>query len=284
MRITVLSGKGGVGKSSIAASLAIALSRRHSIICADCDVDAANLALVLGLKECSVKAISTSKKASFRHCTRSSCRKCLECCYFNAIEWYGRPSLKKFSCEGCGVCEMVCPEKSVKLVPYNNATIMEGMTSYGFSVVSAQLKIGESGSGRVVTEVITRAAGYTADIMLVDSAAGIGCPVIASVAGSDYAVIVTEPTPSALADMKRAIEIVQHFRIPYGIVINKYDLNRKISARVEASKVLTRIPYDISFVSALVSLTPVINTNPRIESIFVRLAAKLGTLKGHAPA
>ncbi|MCK4883358.1 MAG: ATP-binding protein, partial [Candidatus Diapherotrites archaeon] len=235
--ITILSGKGGVGKSSIAASLAIALSKRKKIICADCDVDASNLALVFGISEDNFEEwdlLSTNQKAEFDLEKCNSCRQCVETCYFNAISWIkNKPKLKEFGCEGCTACEIVCPVNAIKLVDIFNAKIGYSKTKYGFRVVSAQLTMGESGSGKVVSEV-KKKAGFLAgnnenstatEIMLVDSAAGIGCPVIASVAGSDFIVIVTEPTASGFSDMKRALEVVNHFRIPCGIIINKFDIN-----------------------------------------------------------
>ena len=159
--ITILSGKGGTGKSSITASLAIVIARHKKIICADCDVDAANLALVFGIKEGEYKewtALSAAQKAEFDHDKCTSCKKCYENCYFNAIDWIqNKPVLKEFGCEGCGVCELVCPVQAVRLIDIDNAKIGHAETKYGFKIVSAQLKIGESGSGKVVNEVKKKA-------------------------------------------------------------------------------------------------------------------------------
>ena len=216
--ITILSGKGGVGKSSITASLAITLAKRRRIICADCDVDASNLALVFGIKEKDFEEylpISTIQKAVFDLSKCNSCRKCFEECYFDAIELVNdKPKLKEFSCEGCGVCQLVCPVDAIKLVDEKNAKIGYAKTKYGFRIFSAQLDVGASGSGKIVSAVKKKAEALAqdAEIMLVDSSAGVGCPVIASVSGSDYALLVTEPTPSGFSDMKRAIKIVNHFK------------------------------------------------------------------------
>ncbi|MBW2981545.1 ATP-binding protein [Candidatus Woesearchaeota archaeon] len=283
--ITVLSGKGGVGKSSITASLAVAMSRKKKIISADCDVDASNLALVLGAeKHEEWKPISTNQKAKFDLKKCNSCKKCFNSCFFNAIEWINnKPRLKEFSCEGCGLCKMICPAGAITEIDINNAKLGYSKTKYGFIVVSAQLNIGESGSGKIVSEVKNKAGKLTgdADFMIVDSAAGIGCPVIASVTGSDYAVIVVEPTPSSFSDMQRAMEIVDHFRIPIGIIINKFDINPGYSRKIESfskkndKEILTKIPYDKKFVDALVNLTPIIVYDEKFKSIFDTVAEKL---------
>ena len=237
--ITVLSGKGGVGKSSISASLALLISEKKKIITADCDVDASNLALVFGKKENDFlewEAISTNQKAVFDLEKCISCKGCLEACYFKAIDWKNnKPKLKEFSCEGCEVCKMVCPVGAIIMEDVYNAKIGYAKTDYGFNIVSAQLSPGESGSGKLVYSVKKKAKelGDEADYLLVDSAAGIGCPVIASVTGSDYCVLVAEPTPSSISDVSRALEIVKHFNIRAGLIINKSDINEKYKTELE---------------------------------------------------
>ncbi len=290
--ITVLSGKGGVGKSSIAASLAVLLSERHKIVCADCDVDASNLALVFGLREKDFeewKAVSTNEKAVLDEEKCVGCKKCAESCNFGAISWNGkkkRPVFNEFGCEGCGVCEMVCPASAIYLERVENAKIGYGKTSYGFPVVAGQLEMGESGSGKVVAEVKRLAGeiGKGAEFMVVDSAAGIGCPVIASVSGSDYVVGVTEPTPSGLSDLKRALAVVKHFGINAGIVINKFDLNFEGTKAIEdfaegeGLEVMAKIPYDKAFARALVELKPVIEFKPETREWFEEIASKIACI------
>jgi len=277
-KIAIVSGKGGVGKSSITASLAIALSKHKKIICADCDVDAPNLALVFGLRRFDkFKTITTSQKAKFDLKKCIACKKCYESCYFNAIEWKNnKPYLKDFSCEGCGVCKLVCPSNAIKLVNVKNAKIGYAKTGYGFKIVSGQLEIGESGSGKIVAEVkrLTIQKANNTDIMLVDAAAGIGCPVIASIVGSNYVIAITEPTPSGFSDLKRVLEVVNHFKISYSIIINRYDINLEYTEKIgqfakrNNIKIIAKIPYDRSFVDALVNLKPVIIYNPKYEKIF----------------
>ena len=283
--ITILSGKGGVGKSSISASLALSFSKNKKIICADCDVDASNLALVFGAKKQEEWIdLSTNEAAVFNLNKCGSCKKCFNVCYFGAIDWKdNKPHLKKFSCEGCGVCKLVCPQNAILMKKVSNAKIGFANTKYGFKVVSAQLNPGESGSGKVVSEVKNKAKnmGSGADLMIVDSAAGVGCPVIASITGSDYAIIVTEPTPSGFSDMKKEIEIINFFNIPKSIIINKFDLNKSGTKQIEeyAEKnnlvVLSKIPFDKKFALALTNLVPIIKYAPSYELLFNDMKNKL---------
>lgn len=284
--ITIFSGKGGTGKTTVSSSLAVMLSRERKIAVADCDVDAPNLGLSLGLKEkdySSFIKIRASEKAELIKEKCTGCKKCLNVCSFNAIKWDKKQNIPVFDdllCEGCGTCVIVCPENAIKLRKVENATISVGK-AYGFGIVSGQLKMGESGSGRIVMEVKRKAMEIArkenAELILVDSAAGIGCPVIASVNGSDYVIAVTEPTPSALSDLKRGLKIVNHFGIPCGVVINKYDINKEFSNKIEkfANKnkipILGKIPYNKEFVEALVNLRPAVVYNKKFEPLFIRI-------------
>jgi MinD superfamily P-loop ATPase len=281
--ITILSGKGGVGKSSIAASLAVLLAKKEKIVAVDCDVDASNLALVLGVKNLrNQKEISTNEKAFVNEKARN-CKNIIDVCTFSAISWNKKknlPEINKFLCEGCGACQLLCPQ-GIELKKVKNAIIGEAKTNYDFPLVFGQLKMGESGSGKVVNEVKKLAETKNADTMVIDSAAGIGCPVIASVQGSDYVIAVTEPSPSALSDLKRALQIVEHFRIPYGIIINKYDLNENFSKKIEKFMqkykipLLGKIPYDKKFVEALVNLTPIVVYDKKFEGLFNDILDKI---------
>lgn len=281
--LTIVSGKGGVGKSSITASLSVLLSREREIIAADCDVDASNLALILGVRELEDREeISTNEKAFFDPEKCTSCGKCRNVCAFSAIEWdheKNQPKINEYLCEGCGTCELVCPEGAFTLKEVKNAIIGQSETDYGFPIVSGQLNMGESGSGKVVTEVKNRAEerGSDKELMVVDSAAGIGCPVIASVRGSDYVLAVTEPSPSGLSDLKRVLQVGNHFGIEAGIVINKWDINEEFSGEIERFAeeneipVLGKIPYDRRFVDSLVSLKPVLIDNKEYEKLFTEI-------------
>ena len=278
--IVVLSGKGGVGKSSISASLAVALSKDKKIVCADCDVDASNLSLLFSLstdKYSEWNPLSTNQIAIVDEEKCISCGKCIDTCYFNALKMNNNtPRVNKFGCEGCGACELVCPVNAITLENIDNAFIGYAKTNYGFKIASAQLQPGNSGSGKVVSKVRNNAIQIEkdADFLIIDSAAGIGCPVIASVTGTDYAIIVTEPTPSGFSDLKKAIEVVDHFKINKGIIINKYDINPSFVNKLEeyakenSIKIIAKIPFDKNFVKAMTEMKPIISFDKKYELLF----------------
>ncbi|MFP4046045.1 MAG: P-loop NTPase [Candidatus Aenigmatarchaeota archaeon] len=267
-KIAVVSGKGGVGKSSITASLAVLLAEKRDLVVVDCDVDASNLSLILGGGEMErEETVSTNEKATFDPEKCTSCGKCKDICTFSAINWnYEKemPEINKYLCEGCGACELVCPEDAFTLEKVENATIGEMETEYSFPLVAGQLKMGEAGSGKVVEMIKQRAAEKNGELMLIDAAAGIGCPVISALKDVDYVIAVTEPSPAGLSDLKRVMEVVDQFGIDCGFIINKYDLNPEVSDKIEnfvkerGSQVLAKIGYDKKFVEALTDLKPVV--------------------------
>lgn len=285
--ITILSGKGGVGKSSITASLAVLMAKNHNIVAVDCDVDAPNLALILGVEEEHfelLERVKTAERAVIVKENCNGCKNCLDVCNFAALNWNyeeNLPDINNFLCTGCGACTLACAWDALKLESFENASVKIGETEYGFSVVSGQLDLGASGSGKVVNAVKIWASEIAetinAEYMMVDSAAGIGCPVIASVRGSDYVILVTEPTPAAFSDLKRAIEVVEHFEVPYGVVINRYDINNSFTEELEEYfsisniPVIGKIPYEEKFVNALVNLKPVVVFEPEFADVFNRI-------------
>jgi len=290
-KITIVSGKGGVGKSMLTSSLAVLLAKQHKIIAVDCDVDAPNLGLSLGLEDSDYHSwygVTTNEKAELIADKCTGCGKCTDVCAFGAVRWnekIQKPVFDSLFCEGCGACLLVCNENAIRLKKVKNARIGIGKTKHGFAIVTGQLKMGESGSGKVVFMVKNKAEEIgkkeKSALMLIDAAAGIGCPVIASVQGSEYVIAVTEPTPSALDDVKRVLSVVQHFGIACGLVINKFDLNRKFSKKIEAFaksnniQLLGRIPYDRKFVDAVVNLKPVVVYDKRFVGIFKGILDRL---------
>ncbi len=281
MRIVVASGKGGVGKSMLASCLALLFSKSRKVVACDCDVDAPNLGLWLGITDYESKErISTSFKAKIDEKKCIKCGKCMEACKFFAIEKNENFHVNPFLCEGCGVCKIVCPVDAVELKPVENAEIRIKNTSYGFPLISAQVYPGETGSGKIVEELKKRAESFEHEIMILDSPAGIGCPVIASVRGSDFAVLITEPTPSGFSDLKRILEIVDYFKVPYGIVINKWDINPKLSGEIEnwaKEKFLGKISYDKKVIDAIVNLKPVLETNSKVVEEIKEIFKKLNS-------
>ncbi|MFW6229516.1 MAG: ATP-binding protein [Halanaerobium sp.] len=254
--ITVISGKGGTGKTTFTANLA---SLFDNLVVGDCDVDAPNLHLLLNPKNNSEEVFKGMKLAVKNDELCIDCGLCYENCRFNAIT----PDdfqIKNLKCEGCAVCAYVCPTDAIKMEQIETGTLYQAESKFG-EMVHAKLIPGADTSGKLVSEVKNKASEMAKakkkDWILIDGSPGIGCPVIASLTGSDMAVLVTEPTLSGFADLKRVMEVVNHFKIPAGIVINKYDLNENISAKIEAYveeekiELLTKIPYSRVIVDSL---------------------------------
>ncbi len=265
--LVILSGKGGTGKTSVAG--AFSQLAKNAVLC-DCDVDAANLSLLLSPTSTRAHPFLASKKAHIDPGKCIDCGECFEVCRFEAILKNFRDSrpdcgssytVSQLLCEGCGLCFHVCPE---------NAVVMEEVLSGHWYVsetkpgpfVHARLEPGEGNSGRLVTAVRLKAAEIERTegkaIIITDGPPGTGCPVIAAVSGVDLALIVTEPTLSAISDLGRIIDVCSHFKVPALICINKYDIdldNTHVIEELAANKdcaVVDRIPYDDTVPKAMV--------------------------------
>jgi len=267
IKLVVASGKGGVGKSMLASSLAMLFAQKKKIVAVDCDVDAPNLHLWLGQGEDwdKIEKISTSERPIIDNRKCQNCKHCVDVCAFGALSFSHRLlTVNPFLCEGCGACEEVCPNGAIKMMPVKNAEIRIKKNVFGFSLVSAQLYPGESGSGKIVDYIKQKAEKFECELMIIDSPAGVGCPVIAAVRDTNLAILVTEPTPSGLADLKRVLSVVSYFKIPYKVVINKWDVNRQMSKRMErefAGEILGKVSYDQKIFTAIANLTPIMTTN-----------------------
>ena len=273
-KLVIVSGKGGVGKSMLTSALAMLFAKRKKIVVVDADVDAPNLAIWLNqVSDENIqlsKKISTSFKAVIDREKCNGCGKCVENCVFKALEIKNnRAKLNPFLCEGCGVCQIVCLQKAVELKPIENGQIRIIQTKYGFPLVVGQLFPGQSGSGKIVAEIKKQAqANGQYELMLIDSAPGTGCPVIASLQDANLVLLVTEPTPSGLTDLKRVLEVVKHFQIPFQLVINKWDINPQLSQRIEkefATNFLGKISYDQAIFKAIANLQPILETNLKVK-------------------
>jgi len=312
IKLAIASGKGGVGKSMVASSLAMLFAKNKKIVAVDCDVDAPNLHLWLGQGEDwnDVKRISVSERPIIDKNKCDLCGKCVEICAFDALKIFtpgaltpgveesrvilGRNTpgvvlgtsgvskksvaLNNFFCEGCGACEAVCPQKAITMKSIKNAEIRIKKDIHGFPLISAQLFPGETGSGKIVDKIKEKAEGFGHQLMVLDSPAGTGCPVIAALNGVDFVVLVTEPTPSGLSDLKRVLTVVNHFKISYGVVINKWDINKSLSGKIEkefSGRMLGKISYDKRVFQAVASLKPILETNlpvkKEIENIYGNL-------------
>ena len=299
-KIAVISGKGGVGKTSLVASLAsIAHKDPHNkIIVLDCDVDAPNLALILPpkTKENIVSYDTfTTKKATFLEEKCTQCKQCYDdhFCEFNALEWdesNNIPIINYLACEGCAACKFLCPEDAFEINPVKSGEIIAYESDAGFPLIYGKTKLGSTTSGLLVSEVKQHAANLkefnNANLILIDGPPGIGCPVIATVSGLDYIVAITEPTPSGLHDLKRALEMVNQFNIPFGIVINKADLKsasqKQLNSYIKKSnhEILGRINFDLSIPEAMSYAKPVVDYAP--ESVASQAINKIYTKLKHA--
>lgn len=254
--ITVISGKGGTGKTTFTANLASLLD---NLVLADCDVDAPNLHLLLNPVNKSEEVYKGAKLAVKNQWICIDCGKCYDYCRYNAIT-SDDFQVKNLKCEGCGVCAEVCPTDALKLESIETGNLYQAESKYG-DMVHARLIPGADTSGKLVSEVKKKASEIAKkknkDWILIDGSPGIGCPVIASLSGSDMAILVTEPTLSGFSDLRRVIEVVKHFKIPAGLVINKYDLNQEISDKIklycqkEDIELLTKTPYSRVIVESL---------------------------------
>jgi len=267
--LVVISGKGGTGKTSLVAAFA-ALAEKTII--SDCDVDAADLHLVLEptVKERGSFSGGVIAEIDQEKCTR--CGKCYEACRFDAIEELTRDGKNVYTinhtdCEGCGVCSIVCEDSAIQIQDAVNGEWYISETRFG-PMSHAKLGIAEENSGRLVTLVRSKKdkfleEGYEGRA-LIDGSPGTGCPVIASITGSDYALIVTEPTVSGIHDMERVLAVIQFFRVKSGVVVNKYDLNEEMTERIRRladtyhCDFLGKIPYDKSVTEAQVKKLSVV--------------------------
>jgi len=256
--VVVISGKGGTGKTSVVAAFA---ALAENMVMTDCDVDAADLHLILQPQPNETHAYSGGKKARIQPELCAACGKCAELCRFGAVTLTGpaNDSVKKtyvvdpISCEGCAVCVRYCPTEAILFETSDDGEWFVSDTRYG-PMVHAKLRAGRGTSGILVSAVrkkaqeIAKEGNY--DLIISDGSPGIGCPVIASLAGADLALAVTEPTLSGLHDLKRVAELAGHFEIPVAVVVNKFDLSQELTEQVEqwaestGARVVGRIPYD----------------------------------------
>ncbi|WP_175059218.1 P-loop NTPase [Thermococcus sp. 2319x1] len=274
MQIAIASGKGGVGKSSVAASLIYLLKDEYSLIAVDADADAPNLDLLFGVERWEEeKELTGAKVARINTSTCIKCGICAEKCPYDCIKIVdGNYVVNELTCEGCGVCELVCPiEGVITLEEVRSGIIRKTTTRYGFPLISAQLYVGRPNSGKLVTEEKEWAKRImkeqNLEHMIVDSAAGIGCQVIASLGGADVAILIAEPTPASLSDVKRVYRVVQHFGEPAYLIINKADLNLGFKGLYEFAEkedipIIGEIPYDIAIPKSMVMLKPVVEVFP----------------------
>ena len=282
--IGVVSGKGGVGKTMLTASLLYYLNRRGcKIFGVDCDVDAPNLGLLFRAENViSTKTVQTTMKASFISENCVSCAKCINetYCRFQALTWDDikkQPIVDQYACEGCGACQELCENDAFIVKPVDSGTIEYKTTPLGFPVITGETILGASTSGKLITELRKfaneKANQLDSDLILIDGPPGIGCPVIASISGLHYAIVIVEPTPTAIYDAKRVIGVINQLGVPFGIVINKADsweIGRKIIKEYcDSSKleVLGEIPVDFVIPETITQGVPALAANKSSPAI-----------------
>jgi MinD superfamily P-loop ATPase len=281
--VVVLSGKGGTGKTSIAGSFAALASSK---VLVDCDVDAADLHLILQ------PTYQTEQEFWSGHTAVIDPGKCIQCglcgglCRFEAIKRY---RVDPLSCEGCGFCSRVCPVAAIAMENSLAGHWFVSNTLYGY-LVHAKLGTAQENSGKLVATV-RKEARYIAekdnlDFIISDGPPGIGCPVISSLSGTNLAVLVTEPTLSGIHDLERVLQVCRHFEVPAMVCINKYDINLENSKKIEnycreeSIEVAVRVPFDNVVTEAMIKGIPVVEfsdgqASQEIKKLWSRVCASL---------
>ena len=295
--MVVISGKGGTGKTSIVGSFA-ALAK--NAVLADCDVDAADLHLLLVPDTKQTQDFVGGKLAAVVVEKCVGCGQCREVCNFDAVRLDGRGNdivektylIDPVSCEGCGVCAHFCPVDAIEFGDAVNGQWFISETRFG-AMVHARLGIAQENSGKLVSLIRKEAKHIAAErdneLIIVDGPPGIGCPVIASVTGADLVVAVTEPTLSGRHDLDRVVELTRHFGIPTVICVNKCDINDELTEEIRNSadknnlKIVGEIPYNPAVTKAQVAGKSVVEySNGSFKDHIISLwESVIGTLEGN---
>lgn len=267
VKIAIASGKGGVGKSMVSSALSSWLAKKNKVVVADCDVDAPDLAIWLGLDDPELDIpIAASDKAFVDPEKCNGCGKCKELCRFDAVKLDEKAEIIPYLCEACGACEHFCPQGAIEIRPVVNGHMGWNDTRFGFELLTGQLLPGETCSGKIIAKMKDELKDKEYDYLVLDSAAGVGCPTVSTITGTDFVVMVTEPTPSAFSDLKRLDEIVSHFGIKSCVIINKWDLNKELSREIENwadEKFVGRISFDRGVFKALATMTPILESDSK---------------------
>jgi len=279
-QLTVLSGKGGTGKTTITASLAV-LAR--NAVLADCDVDAPDLHMLLHPEVIKTQEFKGSKLAVIDKTKCDNCGFCREKCRFDAIT--EAIEVDPVACEGCGVCAAICPADAITMTERVSGYAYISKTRYGF-MAHALLSPGESNSGKLVSLVRQNARILSekekSDLIIIDGPPGIGCPVIASVTGVDVGLVVTEPTMSGIHDLQRALQLLAHFSVTPLVCVNMYDINKDNTDKIlrfckeNSIEVVGRIPFNPKVTEAMVNGKSIMEYAPEsdvakeIENIWKR--------------
>ncbi|MGE4587220.1 MAG: P-loop NTPase [Mangrovibacterium sp.] len=267
--IVVLSGKGGTGKTSLSAALA---TMGKEMIMADCDVDAANLHLLLEPEDNFRERFVTGSKAEIDYNNCTNCGLCMDYCRFDAIVYRnGKICISETSCDGCKLCFRICPAGAIRMIDSDKSYWYSGTYRNGL-MVHARLAPGEENSGKLVNVVreharrLSELAGL--QTIIIDGPPGTGCPAISSLTGTQAAIVVTEPSHSGFHDLKRILKLIDDFNIPARVVINKTDLNENMTDQIQTwcegtgIPVIGKIPFDPKMVEAMLQCKSVVEWAP----------------------
>lgn len=258
--IVVISGKGGTGKTSLTASFA--MMGATDVVLADCDVDAADMHLLMQPDLDSSEDFYSGEVAYIEQANCISCGICMDVCRFDAVSVINDEyTITPLDCEGCGYCARVCPTETIINKDLLVGELFVSNIKTGSKMVHAHLGIGADNSGKLVAKVKNEAKAlalkYQKDYVLVDGSPGVGCPVISSLSGANFAVLVTEPSISGIHDLKRVYELVKKFNINAGCIINKADVNIEKQAEIkqflvdEGIEHIIDLPYNEDFTKAM---------------------------------
>lgn len=275
MEIAIVSGKGGTGKSCVSAAFA---TLSEKVVLADCDVDAANLHIIFDPVHEDEQAYVGGLKAVIDYSKCTNCGICYSYCRFDAISYVNNKiEISETSCDGCILCSRICPENAISMLSFDKSRMFSGSFRNG-KMVYGRLAPGEENTGKLVNMVREKAKQISVEnklpIIILDGPPGIGCPVISTITGVDHAVIVTEPSMSGLSDLERTISITSKFNLKTWVIINKFDLNREISDKIELFckekniQIVGKLAFDPIVVDAMVNCKSVVEWAP--ESDFAK--------------
>lgn len=271
-KIVIISGKGGTGKTTISAGLTKLFDSKTIV---DCDVDASDLFLLFNYKTQYKMDFYSSRIPVIEKSKCINCGLCVTLCRFDAIQNY---NVDKLACEGCGFCYNVCPVEAIKFLPKKSGLIFQNKIESNDDLVFAKLEPGMGNSGKLVAEIKKISENIiiknNKSNMIIDGPPGIGCPVNASLTGTNYAVIVCEPTLSGISDFQRLLDLIKRFKTEAGVIINKFDLNIENTQIIESIseahnlKLLGKISYDYEIVEKLQKQKTILECSQKIREEF----------------